>query len=94
MSLDDQSDYTHTMAGTISCFLTANKFRVELHDGQIVDAVLPDHLIAQIRPYYTGPPIADRIGVIVQFRPPPAMHRIIDITGDGGWCGAPRTPSR
>jgi len=94
MSPDDQPDYTTTMHGTISCFLTANKFRVQLHDGQLVTAVLPDPLIEQIRPYYTGDPIADRIGVIVQFRPPPALHLITQITGDGGWCGAPRTPWR
>ena len=93
MSFDDQPAFTGKMDGTIWCFLTANRFRVELHDGQLVDAALPDHLIDLIRPYYAGPPVVDRIGVVVEFRPPPAMHRIVKIKGGGGWCGMPR-PNR
>jgi hypothetical protein len=49
-----------------------------------------DHLIEQIRPYYTGPPIADRIGVTLPFRPAPALHLITEITGNDGWYRAPR----
>ena len=89
MSTDDQPAFTGTMHGEIWGFLNANKFRVELSDGQLVDAVVPDELIEQIRPYYTGPPIVDRIGVVVEFRERPAMHRIIRITGSG-WCGTAR----
>jgi hypothetical protein len=82
------------MRGTIWCFLTANKFLVQLSDGQLVDAAVPDDLIEVIRPCYTGPPLVDRIGVVVEFRQPPALHRIVEITGDGGWCGVTRASWR
>ena len=89
MWIDDQPPFTGTMHGEIWGFLNANKFRVELSDGQLVDAVVPDELIEQIRPHYTGPPVVDRIGVVVEFRERPAMHRIIQIRGSG-WCGTAR----
>ena len=77
MALEGQPEFDGTMDGQIYCFLTANKFRVELDDGQVVDAAVPDDLIETIRPYYTGEPLVDRIRVVVEFRQPPAMHRII-----------------
>jgi hypothetical protein len=94
MAYDEQEACTGTMSGTIWMFLSANKFRVELSDGQVVDAVLPDELVDEMRPYYSGPPIAERIGVVVEFRQPPAMHRILEITGNDGWCGAARPARR
>ena len=90
MELDGQPEFTGTMHGEIWGFLSVNKFRVELSDGQLVDAAVPDELIEQIRPFYSGPPIVDRIGVVVEFRQPPAMHRIIHINSGSGWCGEAR----
>ena len=94
MALDTQAAFTGAMRGEIRLFLTANKFRVELSDGQFVDAVMPDDLIEKILPYYSGEPLVDRIGVSVEFRDPPAMHRITEISGNGGWCGQARAAHR
>jgi hypothetical protein len=90
VALDEQDPCEPVMEGKISLFLAATKFRVQLNDGRIVDAVLPDHLLAKIVPYYSGPPIVERICVTVEFRDPPAMHRIVDISGGDGWCGVRR----
>jgi hypothetical protein len=94
MALDTQPKFTGTMRITISLFLTANKFCIELSDGQLVDAVMIDDLLEKIRPYYSGPPLVDRIGVIVEFREHPAMHRIVEICGGDGWCGPARAERR
>ena len=92
---DEQPGAHGTMDGTIWCFLTGNRFRVELYDGLLVDAVVPDHLIEQIRPYYVGPPALERIAVVVEFRERPAMHRITEIKGFDGWfSGEPRACRR
>ncbi|HYE18116.1 MAG TPA: hypothetical protein VEA69_06715 [Tepidisphaeraceae bacterium] len=94
MALDAQPAFDGRMSGTILSFLTANKFRVELDDRQVVDAVVPDHLIEEIRPFYVGPPLAERIKVEVEFRQPPAMHLIVRVSARDGWCGAPRASRR
>jgi hypothetical protein len=90
MPFDGQAVIGKTMKGKILTFLTENKFRVQLSDGQLVDAVLVDELIEKILPYYSGPPITSRIGVVVEFRDRPAMHRIVEVKGNDGWCGEQR----
>ena len=94
MAMDTQPPFDGVVRGDISVFLTVNKFRVELSDGQFVDAVLPDELVEKILPLYVGPPVTDRIGVLVELRERPAMHRIVALTGNSGWCGAPQAPRR
>jgi hypothetical protein len=94
MSFDEQDEFTGRMGGTIWSFLRENRFRVELDDGQIVEAVLPDELMETMRPFYSGPPITDRIGVVVEFREPPGLHRILEVKGASAWCGLPRPARR
>ena len=88
--LDAQPMPLRTMRGTIWLFLKANQFRVQLSDGQLVNAVLADALIDQMLKYYESEPLVDRIGVTVELREAPAMHCIIEIHGDDGWCGVAR----
>jgi hypothetical protein len=92
--LDGQPAFNGTIKGSIYLVLAANRFRVELRDGQLVDAVVPDDRIDQLRQYYIGGPITDRIGVLVELRQPPATHQIVRIFGQDGFVGEARTPRR
>jgi len=91
----DQPEYAGTADGEIQVHLNLNKFRIQLHDGIVVDAVMPDDLIEQVRPFFEdrtdGP---DRIRVTVQFRLPPAMPLITEVRGNGAWCGIARAHHR
>ena len=91
---DDQPGSDGTIEGSIYMFLTANRFRVELRGGQLVDAVLPDELIDDMRKYYVGEPIVERIGVLVRLRQPPALNQIISVQGGDGFIGEARSLRR
>jgi hypothetical protein len=95
LELDAQPTFTRTLRGTIWLFLKANQFRVQLSGGQLVDAVLPDDLMDEILPYCQAEPIVRRIGVTIEFRDPPSMHRIVEIRGgDVLFIGEPRAARR
>ena len=90
----DQPKFTGTMNGPIRVHLNLNKFRVELSDGMVVDAVMTDELIEKVRPWYE-----DRtkglalIDVRVRFRPPPAMPLIVEFNNPR-WGGEARAKHR
>jgi hypothetical protein len=92
--VSEQPEFTGTMKGEVLVFLTTNKFRIQLNDCQIVDAVMPDALLEVVRPWYedraNGP---DHIRVTVRFREAPAMH-VISTVGSSAWCGVRRANRR
>jgi hypothetical protein len=80
MTDGDQPRFKGVMDGKIIEFITENRFRVRLSDGQQVLAVMPDELlpIAVEHRHLLDDPKRQCICVQVEFRKPPAMHRILE----------------
>ncbi len=89
----NQPEFTGIMQGVIQVFLVVNKFRVQLDDGQVIDAFMADDLIEEVRPWYEdrtkGP---ERIVVTVKLNKL-SMAQIIEVGGQA-WCGIRRAPWR
>jgi len=71
--IDGQPDYlgAEMVRGTIINFLTVNKFRVRVFDGQEIDAVMAEELIPMVAEWYGGgPPLPPgwHISVEVRYR--------------------------